>query len=164
MEKQLTEIIFRKPKIKDGSLIWKLVQDCGTLDVNSTYTYLLLCKYFADTCMVAELKGELVGFVTGYFPPTSDETLFLWQIGVKDSWRGCGIAKRLVMELIQTEACHHISFLEVTIGTSNLASRALFQSLAKKLNTEISQQPCFEKAFFPEGNHEAEDLFRIGPL
>ena len=164
MEKQKTEIIFRKPNIKDGARIWKLVQDCGTLDINSSYAYLLLCQHFADTCMVAESKGELVGFVTGYCLPAAADTLFIWQIGVKDSLRGCGIAKRLMMELIQTDACDRVSFLEMTIGTSNIASCALFESLAKELKTEISEQTCFGETLFPQGNHEAEHLFRIGPL
>ena len=144
--------------------MWKLVQDCGILDVNSTYAYLLLCKDFAETCGVAEFKGEVVGLVTGYHPPKKTNTLFVWQIGVADSMRRSGIAKRLLLEVLQRESCRDVSFLETTIWPSNLASRALFESLARELNAGVAEGICFEQTLFPQSDREPEYLFRIGPF
>jgi L-2,4-diaminobutyric acid acetyltransferase len=164
MTKQPAEIVFRQPTIEDGSQMWQLIHDCGSLDVNSTYAYLLLCKHFAETCAVAELKGEVVGVLTGYYPPKKTNTLFFWQIGVADSMRRTGIAKRLLVEVLQRNHDRKVSFLELTIGSSNTASRSLFKSLAQELNAEVTEEMCFDESLFPQGNHEAEYLLRIGPV
>lgn len=164
MTKQPAEIVFRQPKVEDGAQMWKLIHDCGSLDVNSTYAYLLLCQHFAETCAVAELKGEVVGVLTGYYPPKKANTLFFWQIGVADSMRRTGIAKRLLVDVLKRDRDRQLSFLEMTIGPSNTASRALFESLAQELNAEVTEEMCFDESLFPQGNHEAEYLLRIGPF
>jgi L-2,4-diaminobutyric acid acetyltransferase len=164
MKKLNEKIRLRQPTIEDGPKLWQLVADCGTLDQNSTYAYLLLCKDFSNTCLVAEAGDSLVGFVTGYRPPNSPDTLFVWQIGVSAEARGHGLAKRLLTELIQGDACRDASFIETTISPSNTASRALFNSFARQLGVELVEQPCFGEELFPQGNHEPEHLFRIGPI
>jgi L-2,4-diaminobutyric acid acetyltransferase len=164
MVEQPPEILLRQPKIEDRSQMWRLIQDCGSLDVNSTYAYLLLCKHFAKTCAVAEFKGEVVGVVTGYHPPNKTNTLFFWQIGFASSMRQSGIAKRLLLEVLQREHNREVSFLETTIGPTNTASRALFKSLARDLNAKVVEEICFDRTLFPQGNHEPEYLLRIGPV
>lgn len=161
---QHEEISYRKPTIEDGTLIWQLVRDSGTLDLNSTYCYLLLCKHFSETCAVAEANGKIVGFVIAYLLPQRADTLFVWQIGITHTMRGQGLATRLLQELLQRDVCHCVRFVEATVGPTNQASRALFTALAQRLNTELTEQPCFDAALFPHGNHEAENLFRIGPF
>jgi L-2,4-diaminobutyric acid acetyltransferase len=154
----------RAPRTEDGAGIWKLVRDSGVLDLNSAYLYLLLCKDFADTCRVAETEGRLVGFVTAYRPPGRPEVLFVWQIGVAVSQRGQGLGGRLLRALAGADACRGVSALETTISPSNAPSRGLFESLARRLDARISEEPCFEEEIFPEEGHEAEPLLRIGPF
>jgi len=157
-------IRYRPPTIEDGIAIRQLVCDAGSLDVNSVYCYLLLCKDFAETCAVAEAHGEILGFVTAYLPPSREHSLFVWQIGVGAAHRGQGLATRLLQELLRRKACRGIRFLEATVGPSNAASRALFTALAERLGAELSEQPCFDAALFPDEKHEPENLIRIGPL
>ena len=83
-------IVFRPPRINDGAAIWRLVKESGVLDLNSSYMYLLLCKDFSDSCVVAEEDGQLLGFVTGYRPPGRENAIFLWQVGVDAKARGKG--------------------------------------------------------------------------
>ncbi|MGD9000722.1 MAG: diaminobutyrate acetyltransferase [Granulosicoccaceae bacterium] len=161
---QREDINFRPPTIEDGTPIWQLVRDSGVLDVNSTYCYLILCKHFSDTCCVAEVNGEIVGFVTGYLPPGREDTLFIWQVGVSPAMRGHGLATRLLQQLLQRDICHSVRFVEATVGPSNEASRALFASLAKRLDAKLSEQPCFDTTLFPSGDHEPENLLHIGPF
>jgi L-2,4-diaminobutyric acid acetyltransferase len=163
-EMQHEGILYRTPTIEDGASIWQLARDLGTLDLNSTYCYLLLGKHFSETCAVAVKNGEIIGFVTGYLVPHRADTLFVWQIGITDTMRGQGLAIRLLQELLQRDVCRSVRFLEATIGSTNQASRALFTALAQRLNTDFSERPCFDAPLFPEGNHEAENLFRIGPF
>src|SRR5690625_1790424 len=47
-------VVLRQPVIADGAAIWSLIRDTGVLDVNSAYSYLMLSKFFTQTCVVAE--------------------------------------------------------------------------------------------------------------
>ena len=145
-------------------MIWQLVRDSCVLDINSSYCYLLLCKYFSGTCAVAEIHGEMVGFLTGFLPPGREDTFFVWQVGVDSSVRGQGIATHMLQELLHRDHCHGVSFIEATVGPSNQVSRAFFTSLAQDLNTGMSVHPHFDSVLFPRGNHEPEYLYRIGPF
>ena len=156
-------VTFRNPRVNDGAAIWRLVKDSGVLDLNSSYMYLLLCKDFSDTCIVAEEDGQLLGFVTGYRPPGRENAIFLWQVGVDARARGKGLGKRLVQAFLHSVGARGAAYLETTVSPSNEASRALFRAMARDLNTECNISPCFGENQFPEGGHEAEELFRIGP-
>ncbi|NKE69261.1 diaminobutyrate acetyltransferase [Candidatus Manganitrophus noduliformans] len=157
-------IFFRKPTIEDGSDIWKLAKDSEILDLNSAYCYLLLCKHFSETCVVAESGGRLAGFVTAFRPPASPDVLFIWQIGVAGAMRRQGLGRALLKDLLRREASRGVSFLETTITPSNHPSKALFASLARSLNTPYVEEKGFPESLFPEGNHQAEDLIRVGPF
>jgi L-2,4-diaminobutyric acid acetyltransferase len=155
---------FRKPTIADGAGMWRIVQESGVLDPNSAYLYLLLCKDFADTCIVAERDDRLVGFATGYRPPGRPDVVFLWQIGVDAATRGQGLGKRLLAGFLRQASAGGTSLLETTISPSNQASQALFRGVARDLGTDCKVLPCFPTELFPSGGHEAEDLYRIGPF
>ena len=157
-------ISYREPTIADGAAIWRLVHQSGGLDTNSAYCYLLLSKDFAETCAVAESEDGIVGFVTAYLPPGRGDTLFVWQIGIAPNLRGKGVATGLLLELMRRDACNGIAFLEATVSPSNLASRALFASLAQRLGTTLAEYPCFDATLFPDTNHEPEHLLRAGPF
>ena len=51
-------VVLRAAEAADGPAIWKLVRDSRVLDLNSLYSYLLICRHFGDTCVVAETSGE----------------------------------------------------------------------------------------------------------
>lgn len=156
-------IIFRTPTVADGAGIWRIVQESGVLDLNSAYMYLLLSKDFADTCIVAERDNQLVGFATGYRPPKRPDSIFLWQIGIDAALRGQGLGKQLLIRFLLNEGAQDAKYLETTISPSNEASQNLFQGLARDLKTNCDVSPGFTEQQFPSG-HEAEELYRIGPL
>jgi len=164
-ETEQSALEIRTPATEDARQIWLLVRDSGVLDANSAYLYLLLCRDFEDTCLVA-YRGELVvGFVTGYRLPKDPSVLFVWQVGVSPTAKRQGIASKLLVELV--ERCgDSISAIEATVSPSNVASRRLFESLARKLDVAIVDLPDqgFQEAEFPPGDHEAEPRLRIGPL
>lgn len=158
-------IVIRAPAVSDGAEIWRIVKESGTLDLNSAYLYLLLCKDFSETCVVAEQNGRLVGFVTGYRPPQHKEVIFLWQVGVDLACRGQGLGKRMVKAFLRSEGARGAAHLETTISPSNQASQALFRGIARELGAGVEVTPCFVATDFPTGKeHEAEELYRIGPL
>ncbi|MCC5809984.1 MAG: diaminobutyrate acetyltransferase [Ectothiorhodospiraceae bacterium] len=157
------DISFRNTRLEDGAAIWRVVRDSGVLDLNSAYMYLLLAKDFGSTCVVAEHEGRVTGFVTGYRPPGRPDSVFLWQVGVDASMRGQGLGKRLVSAFLQSPGAKGATMLETTISPSNEASRALFAAIARELGTETRVTEGFKESHFPEGGHEAEELYLIGP-
>jgi len=155
-------ITLRSPIAEDGMAIWQLAKESGALDLNSPYAYMLLGEHFADTCVVAEHQGAIVGFVSAYIPPRTNKVLFIWQVGVAKEMRNQRLAFWMLMKLLQREPCQNISMIETTITPSNLPSRGLFNTLAQTLESEISEEENhFQGEWFPGGKHEPESLIRI---
>lgn len=154
----------RKPVVDDGAAIHRLVDACKPLDCNSAYAYLLLAHHFSGTCVVAEAGDELVGFVSAYRPPAQQETVFVWQVAVSPSARGQGLAKTMLRELLRRDELTGINYLETTISPSNEASQRVFRGLARELGCDCTQQALFDQRHFGGAQHEAENLFRLGPF
>lgn len=159
-----TRYRFRMPTVADGAAMWALVRDIGTLEPNSAYCYLLMGAHFAETCLLAERDGEPVGLVVGFRSPAQPEVVFVWQVGVREDARGQGVAQELLRRLLAQRACAGVRFLEATVAPSNRASAALFRGLARDLGVPCAVTPAFPSELFPEGAHEREDLYRVGPL
>lgn len=159
-----TEIVFRPPRPTEGVAVHDLVAGSPPLDVNSEYCYLLMCSHFADTCTVAERDGKLIGIQTGYRKPNETDTLFVWQIAVSPEGRGLGIGRGIIEHLISRFPDGAIRYLEQTVTKSNAASRALFESIARRHETEVNESLLFGDAHFGAASHEAEYLLRIGPF
>lgn len=154
----------RAPKSSEGGAIWKLVRDTGTLDLNSSYLYLLLARDFADTCVVAVRDGELVGFASGYRRPADPTVIFLWQIGIAPNAQGQGLGKRLLSSFLRQPGALDAEWLETTIAPDNAASQALFTGMAHHMGVDWQTHSCFDATDFPEAGHAPEILYRIGPL
>jgi len=163
-ENRADGIAFRPPRVEDGAEMWHVVNETGVLDPNSGYLYLLLARDFAHTCVVAEENGRLLGFVTGYRRPAAEDTVFLWQVGLRPEAQGRGLGRRLVHAFLASPGARQAAFLETTVTPSNEASRALFRAVARDFDAECRVGPCFLAGQFPQAGHEDEELFRIGPL
>lgn len=156
----------RKPALSDAAAITDLVHRTP-LDDNSLYAYLLMCHHFADTCVVAEWEGSLVGFITGYRPPRQPDTLFVWQVAVDSSARGTGLASRMLDQLLSLQGENGgeaVRFVEATVTPDNQPSQRLFRKLAERYQTQCETGVLFPKHLFGEAAHEDEVLFRIGPI
>jgi L-2,4-diaminobutyric acid acetyltransferase len=154
----------REPRPDDAAGLWRLVRDCGSLDLNSPYVYLLICTDHAATSVVAiDEQDEPVGFVAAYRPPPDPDAAFVWQISVAERARGHGLAKRLLKAMLAREANRDARELTATVTPDNEASLALFRSMAPDLSAEVAEHERFPAEVFPDG-HEAEVELRIGPL
>jgi L-2,4-diaminobutyric acid acetyltransferase len=156
--------IIRRPLLTDAAAIHRIVADSETLDTNSQYMYLLLCRDFSSTCRIAEKNGELIGFVTAYIPPNQPHVLFIWQIAVAANHRGCGLSMRMLADLLAGLPESQSFTIEATITASNIASQNLFESLARRLDCEIRSGDGFNEGLFAPETHETERMFYIGPL
>ena len=161
---QAGELHLRPPELEDGAAVWELIKACGPLDDNSMYCNFLQCDHFADTCVVAELDGEIVGWVSGYILPSEPETLFIWQVAVSEKARGMGVAKAMLRELIDREACAEVSQLKTTITRENRASWALFGSIADERDAQIEHEAHLKKDEHFDGRHPTEYMITIADL
>lgn len=156
-------VSYREATPEDGPVVFELVETCGTLERNTGYAYVLLADHFRDTTILAESDGEVVGFVAAYRPPTHPDTVFVWQVGVHPKMRGRGLARSILDALVGRPGCEGVRYLEATVTPSNAASRRLFESFARRHGADAEWSAKYPAAFFG-GNHEPEDLVRIGPL
>ncbi|MFI8489887.1 diaminobutyrate acetyltransferase [Streptomyces rubrogriseus] len=155
-----------RPRVADGAALWRIARDSEVLDLNSSYSYLLWCRDFAATsAVVRDGHGVPVGFITGYVRPDSPDTLLVWQVAVDGTYRGRGLAATLVDGLADRAARERgITILETTISPDNTASQRLFTSFAERRGARLEREVLFDTAVFPDGPHEPEVLYRIGPL
>lgn len=156
--------LIRKANPQDGQHIWQTVVDSRKLDVNSAYCYIMLSEYFSDTCLIAEIDGRIIGFVTAFIRQSDPEVLFVWQIAVSESHRGKGIADSLLQRLISSKCCEEVRFVETTISPGNTASQQLFAKFAEGLRASRVSVEGFSSHLFPGEVHEDEHLVRIGPI
>lgn len=157
-------ILLQAPDSHHAAAVYQLILNSKPLDVNSEYLYLLLCSHYRSTCVIALSGNEVVGVATAYLIPEQKNTLFVWQIAVAEQARRLGLGKTMVKHLLNRPVCADVGFVEATVSPSNAASLNLFKALAQDLETEFRQKPYFEKELFRGGNHEEENLIRVGPL
>jgi L-2,4-diaminobutyric acid acetyltransferase len=150
---------FEHPRLEDGRQMWRIARDSETLDLNSPYSYVLWCRDFAATSVVARADGEIRGFVTGFDRPEDPGTLFVWQVAVDAEWRGRALAGRMLGHL--ADRGHR--FVEATVTPDNVASDRLFAAFARDRDAELRRAPLLAGDLFP-GDHPSEVLYRIGPL
>ncbi len=155
-----------RPHVVDGAALWRIAKDSGTLDLNSSYSYLLWCRDFAGTSAVARTAdGEPVGFVTGYLRPERPRTLLVWQVAVDAAQRGRGLAAALLDGLtLRVAGQSGLTSVETTITPGNTASERLFTSYAARHGATVEREVLFDTEHFPDGPHDPEVLYRIGPL
>lgn len=155
-------LTLRAPTSEDGSGVWQLIQDSGPLDENSIYCNTLQCDQFGDTCVIAEIDGRIVGWVSAFIEPSDPESLFIWQVAVDSKARGIGVARRMLDHLLAREVCAEVTRLRTTITADNAASWALFNAFADRMDAEIEREPHYERDKHFEGRHATEYMVTIG--
>jgi L-2,4-diaminobutyric acid acetyltransferase len=157
-------LIMRCPTAEDGPAISALIAASPPLDTNSAYCNLLQCSDFADTCVVAERDGRIVGWISGYRPPSHPERIFVWQVAVDTSARGLGLGGRMLDELIARPAAKGATTLTTTVTETNDASWGLFQAFARRHGAGLTKSPRFEREAHFAGAHDTEWQASIAPL
>ncbi|MFP7571791.1 diaminobutyrate acetyltransferase [Marivita sp. S2033] len=150
----------RKPTAEDGAEIWELIRSCDPLDENSMYANLIQADHFRDTCVVAELSDEIVGWISGHMIP-SEDAFFVWQVAVSPKARGLGLGKTMLKELINRDEVADAATMKTTITKDNDASWGLFRSLARDIGGDLTDAPYFKENTHFDGAHDTEHLVTI---
>ena len=61
----------------------------------------MLCEFYPETCAVVEEDQQIIGFVSAFRSPSSRDTIFVWQVAVHESYRGKGLGRKLLQELLK---------------------------------------------------------------
>jgi L-2,4-diaminobutyric acid acetyltransferase len=125
------------------------------------YCNLVQCDHFRDTCIVGEIDGEIVGWISGYKLPDDPETLFVWQVAVSKKARGTGLGTLMLRGLLSRKNCKDVTRIQTTITRDNRASWALFRKFAKKTGADLSSAPHFSKDDHFDELHDTEHLVTI---
>lgn len=159
-----SDITLRHPVLEDGIEVFDLIKRCPPLDHNSSYCNLLQCSHFANTCVAAEMDGDLVGFLSGYRLPADPSILFVWQVAVDSRARGQGLASKMIMYLLSQPSCRGVAHVHTTITEANEASWALFRGLAAKLDCDLASETLMDRDKHFKGRHDSEILVHLGPF
>ena len=146
--------------------MWRLTEQTHGIDLNSPYHYLLWCRDFAETTRVIHnLEGEVIAYTTVYVRPEDPLTLMIWQQVVSADYRGRNLGHAMVRgltrSLLEQQAITHV---EATVTDTTGAPVRTLQKIAEEFGGTLSVETLFDQTLFPEGDHEAESLVRIGPL
>lgn len=152
-----------KPNKSFSKKIFSLVENTKVLDLNSEYLYLLQTTHFKDTCCVAIVSDEIVGFVSAYKLPNKTNTLFVWQVAVDERFRGQNLAKMMMISILKRDENSDTNYINTTVSPSNKSSVRAFEKLAVDLKTKMVSKNFFEKEDFID-QHEEEVLYEIGPF
>lgn len=125
------------------------------------YMNVVQCDHFAETCIVAEQNGKILGWISGHIPPENAQALFVWQVAVHSDARGLGLGKHMLRELLNRPACRTVQQMETTITRSNAASWGLFRSFARDMGGELSDAPHYERDAHLDGQQATEHLVTI---
>ncbi|OYV55464.1 diaminobutyrate acetyltransferase [Acidiphilium sp. C61] len=152
----------RRPIAADGPAVTALIAECPPLDTNSAYCNLLQCTDFAETCVIAEREGEVVGWISGYLPPSNPSRIFVWQVAVSAAARGIGLGGQMLDALLDRQAVAGARALTTTITEANTASWRLFESLARRRGASFVRAVRFDRATHFAGRHDTEFAVTIG--
>lgn len=85
--------------------------------------------------------------------------------------RGKGLAIQMLEHLLSRPSLRNVKYIHTTISPSNKASEKMFMGLAKKLGANIHKEEYLQESDFmlngvegDKGTHEAEILYKIGPV
>jgi len=159
-----SEITLRKPLADDGPRVNALIAACPPLDTNSAYCNLLQCSHFADTCIVAEVDGDVLGWISGYRLPQDPSRFFVWQVAVSDAARGQGLAGRMLDGLMNRPEADGVTHVITTVTRDNGSSWAMFRRWAERHSAPLAESEHFERDRHFGGKHASEWLVEIGPL
>lgn len=154
-----TDISLREPDIADGLPIWEFARSCEIPDVNSPYFYVLWCRDFTSTSVIAEDDYGTCGYMIGYERPESSETLFVLQTVVDSRCRGRGLAARMLDFVVG----NRYMYLETTIAPNVASRRKVLVRYGDSRNAKTVQVCILDEGLFQSG-HDPETLFRTGPL
>ncbi|WP_245947895.1 GNAT family N-acetyltransferase [Paenibacillus sambharensis] len=107
----------RISKLDSTGLLQLKNMDCAPLPVERDSIYILFYRFFNDTCRLAYVEDELVGFILALVDQTDPAHAYIHYFFVKEEHRGMKIGEMLLNELISVLRTKQLR--TVTLMTGN---------------------------------------------
>ncbi|MEE1927848.1 diaminobutyrate acetyltransferase [Streptomyces sp. TRM 70351] len=157
-------ITLRRPTVEDARAMHTLVAESPVLDTNSVYSYLMWCRDFSDTSVVAQREnGSVIGFVSAYRRPAEENVLFAWQTATDPEDRVPGLPTAMFSYLARRTSAAGVTHLETTVNPGNRAVIMMINKWATSLSAPVLRNVLFDSADFGS-DHPDEILYRVGPF
>jgi len=151
-------IEIRRPRIDDIPAIVAVIEDCAPyLTAHSSYIPWIYTQFYFETCAVAEMDGEIVGWCSIIPVPGG---YFLHQLGVPPKARRKGIARAMLTHQLQQLAMHEEDFtLQFTVDRRNAAVLDLNRSIAECVGMKVIKK----SGVLPLVEDSEEELYMMVP-
>ncbi len=93
----------------------------------------LFVRYFADTCLVAEIDGDLAGFLIGFMAQSDPDVAYVHFAGVNPDYRRRGVGQGLYDRFAQLAAKEGRSKIRSVTSTVNRLSHAFHSGMGFQL-------------------------------
>lgn len=89
----------------------------------------LFFVHFRETSFIAEVDGEIVGFLNGFFSQTFPDEAYIHFVGVHPDFRQHGVARRLYEKFFDVARAHRKNLVRCVTSPINKTSIAFHQQL-----------------------------------
>jgi L-2,4-diaminobutyric acid acetyltransferase len=121
------KIIIRNPKEEEFLDVYKFVSNCKPLENYYEHFYKIMLRYFRNSCVLAKLDDDIVGFMLGFTSQVDKDIFFLWQIGVKSDMQNRRIGKKILEETERLAKNIGCTKIHTTVDPGNIHSQRLFE-------------------------------------
>jgi|GEM_PF-145352 GNAT superfamily N-acetyltransferase len=117
----------------------------------------LFFVHFRETSFIAELDGEIVGFLNGFFSQTFAEEAYIHFVGVHPAFRQHGVARRLYKRFFDTARAHGKSLVRCVTSPANKTSIAFHL----RMGFEIEPGDVEADGIAAHSNYDGKDESRV---
>lgn len=153
--------VLRTPEPVDGVRIAALAEGLASGNARDIPEALVGRGAFRETSVLAELDGQLLGWISAYILPYDPQTLFIWTVEVVEADRDVGISALMLGYLMRQEACAGVTRVQTVISCDEDRPWELFRRFARWQHSRMNVQPYFTQALTPHKRHENENLVTI---
>lgn len=124
---------FRSLKNKDQNQLLTLFKQLTEKTINFKIKNIINDKNC--NCVVIEDNNDIIGFgaIIFFQIPTKGWTATIQDVVVDSKYRGKGLGKKLLYELLQIAKKNNIQIVNLTSSSKRIAARKLYQSFGFKL-------------------------------
>lgn len=152
------EFSLRAVTAADAAVLRSLAAQCKPLDVHTPYTYWVLSAFFGKQCFIMYNGETPIGFISSI---TSEDTTFIWQIGLLKEYRGYGLSQRLI-EAVADYAKKQTRRMCVTIAAANKSSKRAFEGFCGRNGLTMNECETIEvKDLIDPNFYESEVAYEI---
>lgn len=146
----MEHVRIRTVKEKDFFEIMNLASKCDPIPIERDSIYHLFTKYFANTCFVAEIDNQIVGYILGFISQLEKNVAYIHNICIAPDLRRKKIGSSLYQKFFQNmknEKCQKIFLI---INPKNKLSISYHESLGFNISKEGEE-------FYVEGVRASKD-------